>query len=61
LKAQKYLLYIYAATDGDARIYNLTGQLVKAIPYAAGETVHTRLPDGVYVVVVNGKTHKIKN
>jgi len=52
-------LYIYAARDGEARIYNLTGQLVKAIPYAAGETVRTALPTGVYVVVVNGRTYKI--
>ncbi|MDR3267728.1 MAG: T9SS type A sorting domain-containing protein [Tannerella sp.] len=52
---------MFATHDGTARIYNLTGQLIKALPHAAGETVQTTLPRGVYIVVVNGKAYKIEN
>jgi hypothetical protein len=52
-------LYIYATHDGTARIYGVTGALVKAIPYAAGETVQSVLPQGMYIVVTNGRTYKI--
>ncbi|MDR3194534.1 MAG: hypothetical protein LBT76_04495, partial [Tannerella sp.] len=53
-----HTLYIHATHDGEARIYGVTGQLIKALPYTAGETVQTTLPQGVYIVVANGKTHK---
>jgi hypothetical protein len=56
--AHGHTLYIYATTAGTARIYGLSGQLVKAVPYAAGETVQAALPSGVYIVVANGRTYK---
>jgi hypothetical protein len=53
-------LYIAAgATIGNAYIYNITGVLVKILPYAAGETVGTVLPAGVYVVVTEGRRSKV--
>jgi hypothetical protein len=55
-----HTLYIYATHDGEARIYGLTGQLVKALPYTAGETAQTTLPQGVYIVVADGRTHKVR-
>jgi hypothetical protein len=42
-----------------ARIYGVTGALVKVLPYAAGETVQVALPQGMYIVVVNERTYKI--
>jgi hypothetical protein len=54
-----HTLYIYATRDGEARIYSMAGQLVKAVAYTAGETAQSTLPQGVYIVVVNGRTYKI--
>ncbi|MDR3262594.1 MAG: T9SS type A sorting domain-containing protein [Tannerella sp.] len=48
-----------ATHNGEARIYGLTGQLVKTVPHTAGETVQTTLPRGVYIVAVNGRSYKI--
>jgi hypothetical protein len=53
------VLYVAAATSGDAYIYNVSGQLVKTVSHFAGETTTTQLPDGVYIVVADGKTHKV--
>ncbi|MDR1601581.1 MAG: hypothetical protein LBS42_04035, partial [Tannerella sp.] len=53
-------LYVAAgATDGRAHIYNVTGVLVKILPYAAGETVGATLPAGVYVVAAEGRRYKV--
>jgi hypothetical protein len=53
-------LYIVAgATNGQAYIYSISGVLVKIIPFAAGETVHTTLPTGIYIVTVDGKRYKV--
>jgi uncharacterized repeat protein (TIGR02543 family) len=54
-----HTLYIYATTAGTARIYSLTGQLVKTVPYTADNTAQTTLPRGLYIVVTNGQTDKI--
>ncbi|MDR1098260.1 MAG: hypothetical protein LBL57_09020 [Tannerella sp.] len=35
------------ATGGQAYIYNLSGAVVKILPYAAGETVSETLPAGI--------------
>jgi hypothetical protein len=44
-------LYVAAgATSGRAYIYNLAGTLVKILPFAAGQTVVTPLPAGLYIV-----------
>jgi hypothetical protein len=45
-----HTIYISATHDGTARIYNLTGRLIKALPHTAGATVQTVLPRGVYIV-----------
>jgi hypothetical protein len=52
-------LYIHATQSGTAQVYRLTGQLVTALPFAAGETAQTTLPQGVYVVAANGKASKV--
>jgi hypothetical protein len=53
-------LYIAAgANDGQAYIYNMTGVLVKILPYVSGETVFTTLPAGIYVVTMEGRRDKV--
>jgi hypothetical protein len=52
-------LYIAATSTGEARVFSTGGQLVKAIPLAAGETVETTLPQGFYFVVVEEKMYKV--
>ncbi|MDR3261858.1 MAG: hypothetical protein LBT78_08495 [Tannerella sp.] len=52
-------LYIHAPQSGTARIYGVTGQLVKTVAHTADETAQTALPRGVYIVVANGKTYKV--
>jgi hypothetical protein len=52
-------LYIAAPRDGEARIYTLSGVLMKIIPFAAGETVRTQLPDGFYIVVSGRERYKV--
>ncbi|MDR1524812.1 MAG: hypothetical protein LBS79_06100, partial [Tannerella sp.] len=53
-------LYVAAgATDGRAYIYNMTGVLMRILPYTAGETVFTTLPAGIYIVVTEGGRYKI--
>jgi hypothetical protein len=52
-------LYITSAVGGEARIYNVTGVLVKILPCIAGETTTTPLARGIYFVVMEGKTWKI--
>ncbi|MDR3194455.1 MAG: hypothetical protein LBT76_04070, partial [Tannerella sp.] len=54
-----HTLYISATHNGEARIYGITGALVKALPYTAGETAQTTLPQGLYIVVTNGRTYKV--
>jgi parallel beta-helix repeat protein len=51
-------LYIQAVAPGEALVYAQSGALVKAIPYAAGETV-TELPAGIYIIRANGKAQKV--
>jgi hypothetical protein len=52
-------IYVTQAANGDARIYNLTGALVKIVPYISGETVTAQLSKGLYLVVADGKTWKV--
>ncbi|MDR1601922.1 MAG: hypothetical protein LBS42_05790 [Tannerella sp.] len=54
-------VHIYATHSGEARIYTLTGALVKNFALAAGKTNSTSLNAGFYVVVTldNGKRYKI--
>jgi hypothetical protein len=52
-------LYITAPTSGTAQVYSLTGQLVKTLTYAAGETVTQPLARGVYIVKTAKKTFKV--
>jgi uncharacterized repeat protein (TIGR02543 family) len=52
-------LYITSAVGGEARIYNVTGVLVKIQPYIAGETAKTTLAKGIYIVVMEGKSWKV--
>jgi hypothetical protein len=53
-------LYVSAATQGTALVYAVSGQLVKKLPHAAGETVTAALPTGVYIVEAEGKTYRVK-
>ncbi|MDR1600930.1 MAG: YDG domain-containing protein, partial [Tannerella sp.] len=53
-------LYVAAgANDGRAYIYNISGVLVKTLPYTAGETVFTTLPAGIYVIAADGRQYKV--
>jgi hypothetical protein len=52
-------LYIASPRDGEARIYSLSGVLMKIIPFAAGETVRTQLPGGFYIVVSGRERYKV--
>jgi hypothetical protein len=52
-------LYVAATQPGQAYIYNVSGVLVKILPFAAGETVSATLPAGVYVVAAEGRRYKV--
>jgi hypothetical protein len=52
-------LHIASPTSGTAQVYSLTGQLVKTIPCAAGETASATLAKGLYIVRIDGKTFKV--
>jgi hypothetical protein len=52
-------LYIAAASAGRAQIYTVAGQLMKTVALAAGQTVATPLPPGVYIVAADGRTWKV--
>ncbi|MDR2041047.1 MAG: putative Ig domain-containing protein [Tannerella sp.] len=43
-------LYIASLRDDEAKIYTLSGMLLKSLPLRAGKTVQTSLPPGVHVV-----------
>jgi hypothetical protein len=47
------------ADSGQASIYAVSGVLVKTVPYAAGETVQTTLPTGIYVAVAGNRVFKV--
>jgi hypothetical protein len=51
-------LYIAAASAGRAQIYTVAGQLTATVALAAGQTVATPLPPGVYIVAAEGRTWK---
>ncbi|MDR0836526.1 MAG: hypothetical protein LBN11_08125 [Tannerella sp.] len=50
---------LYVTSANEARVYNLTGALVKVIPSAAGATNTAQLSKGIYLVVAEGKTYKV--
>ena len=53
-------LTIAAGSDsGQASIYAVSGALVKTVAYAAGETVRTTLPTGIYVAVAGNRVFKV--
>jgi hypothetical protein len=52
-------LYIRSAMPGRAAVYNLNGQQVKALSFAAGETLSQSLPAGVYVVQIGERSYKV--
>jgi hypothetical protein len=45
--------------DGIARIYNMSGTLLGSASVSYGET-RVRLPRGYYIVVLNGRTYKVR-
>jgi hypothetical protein len=55
-------LYIASVRDDEAKVYTLAGILLKRIPVAAGKTVQTPLPSGVYIVKLNrGEVFKVSD
>jgi hypothetical protein len=53
-------LYISSAGNDEARVYTLTGALLKTVAVAAGQTVRTALPPGFFVVRLDsGRTFKV--
>jgi hypothetical protein len=54
-------LHLTSPTAGTAKVYNLTGSLVKIIPYAAGETISEPLQKGIYIVKTEKGVWKVKN
>ena len=54
------VLYVTTPADNTARVYNVSGALVRTLKLSAGETIRTALPAGFYVVALdNGNTHKV--
>jgi hypothetical protein len=52
-------LFISSTSNGTAKIYSLTGQLVKTVNVNTGVTI-TELPTGIYLVnTADGKIHKV--
>ncbi|MDR1455501.1 MAG: Ig domain-containing protein [Tannerella sp.] len=53
-------LYITSMTDDRAEVYTLAGVLLKSVDVAAGQTVRTDLPPGVFVVRLgSGQSFKV--
>jgi hypothetical protein len=52
-------LFLSATVTGEARIFSIGGQFIKAVSCTAGETVETTLPKGFYVVTLEGKAYKV--
>jgi hypothetical protein len=52
-------LFLSATVSGEARIFGIGGQFVRAVSCTAGETVETTLPKGFYVVTLEGKAYKV--
>jgi hypothetical protein len=53
-------LFINSTTNGIAKVYNISGGLVKTVKVDANNITTTELPNGVYIVVTpNGKTTKV--
>ncbi|MDR1674851.1 MAG: putative Ig domain-containing protein [Tannerella sp.] len=43
-------LYIASLRDDEAKVYTLSGMLLKSVPVMAGKTVQTSLPHGIHIV-----------
>ena len=57
---ERETLYVTSPTANTAKVYNVSGVLVRTLTLSAGETVRTVLPAGFYVVALgNGNTHKV--
>ena len=57
---ERETLYVTSPTANTAKVYNVSGVLVRTLTLSAGETVRTALPAGFYVVALgNGNTHKV--
>lgn len=57
---ERETLYLTSPTANTAKVYNVSGVLVRTLTLSAGETVRTALPAGFYVVALgNGNTHKV--
>ncbi|MDR0836170.1 MAG: hypothetical protein LBN11_06285, partial [Tannerella sp.] len=54
-------LHLTSPTAGTAYVYNITGVLVKIIPYTAGETLTEPMEKGIYIVKTEKETFKIRN
>jgi hypothetical protein len=52
-------LHLYSPTSGTAQVFSLTGQLVKTLTFASGETASATLARGIYIVRIDGKTWKV--
>ncbi|MDR1747219.1 MAG: hypothetical protein LBR49_08120 [Tannerella sp.] len=52
-------LYVSAVKAGAAKVYSISGALIKSIAVAAGETSATALPSGFYIVTLDGKATKV--
>lgn len=58
--AEREVLYVTSPTTNTAKVYNVSGALVRTMTLSAGQTVRTALPAGFYVVALgNGNTHKV--
>ena len=57
---ERETLYVTSPTANTAKVYNVSGVLVRTLALSAGETVRTALPAGFYIVALgNGNTHKV--
>jgi hypothetical protein len=52
-------LFINSITNSIAKVYNINGGLVKSVKVDANTLTTAELPQGVYIVTLNGKTTKV--
>jgi hypothetical protein len=52
-------LFINSNTNGTANVYSIAGGLVKTVKVEANTLTTAELPQGTYIVTLNGKTTKV--
>ena len=54
------MLHISSVSGGQAKVYSITGQLIKSISFSSGEAINAVLPKGLYIILMDDhKVHKV--